>query len=530
MAAVGELISRLNAAGVAVWAEGGQIRVRGAAEVARSALDELKARKVEALAHLAKQPRLRTLPPLTPQPRDGRTPLSLSQWLWYHPKGVPCHAQEQERVPLVLRLTGYLNVSAMEAAYARLFERHEILRTKFHEDVWGVFQAVDESAVPALEVVDVSDLPEADREWRIHEIVLARKWLEVLHAEELPLRLTLFKVDSGVHILAGLINHIAFDFASAKVLFEELITFYGWNCMGLAVQTEPLRLQYADFARWEASWLTPDACERSYQLWDERLAGAPVLDLMAGRERPPNVQSDAKAEAIPIPQELWDRVRLFCRNRGLTPTMALTCACSLLLSRWSGLDQVVTGFITNGRPPGLNGLIGSFIRSRPFHMDFSADPTFDEAVQQARAAYLDANDLRRPTGLKVSRERQLGRVVIDITKWPAPPTTDTRALGLKVEVSRLPKSLITHVTPDVQIRMGELPGSVHGYIGYAADRFSEETIRWFAEGVPRVLDLALSAPQLRLSEILPWDDRPPEAATPDAAARAGVGAPGMIPA
>jgi len=513
VAQIEDLISTLNAAGVSVWAEGGQVRIRGPAQAAKAVVDELTARKAEALDHLLKQPRLRTLPPLVAQPRTGRTPLSLSQWLWYHPRGVPCHAQEQERVPLVLRLSGYLNAPMLQRAYQRLFARHDILRTTYHEDAAGVHQVVGEAS-PELEVIDLTDLPQADREWRIFEIVLARKWTEVIHAEEFPLRLTLFKIADEEHILAGHINHIAFDFSSAKILFDELIVFYVWNCLGVDVQVEPLRRQYADFARWESSWLTPEACERSYRLWDERLANAPLLDLMAGRQRTSTAQGEARAEVIDIPPELWDGVRAFCRSRGLTPTMVLTGVFSLLLSRWSGLDQVVTGFITNGRPPGLNELIGSFIRSRPYHMDFSADPTFDEMVLQSRAAYLDANDLRRPTGPKVSRERQLGRVVIDITKWPIPPSADTRALGLKVELSRLPKSLITHLTPDVQIRMGELPGSIHGYIGYAADRFSEETIQWFANGVARVLGRALEAPHLRLSQLLPLDDRPPEAATP----------------
>jgi hypothetical protein len=411
-------------------------------------------------------------------------------------------------------LTGYLNAPALQRSYAQVLQRHEILRTKFHEDASGVFQALDETAAPELEIVDLTDLPAEDREWRIFEIVLARKWQEVLHAEELPLRLTLFKVDPRVHILAGLVNHIAFDFSSAAVLFDELLDFYAGACLGLEVRPEPLKLQYADFARWESSWLTSEACEHSYRLWAERLAGAPLLDLMAGRERPANVQSEARAEPIESPRELWERVRLFSRSRGLTPTMVLTAVFSLLLGRWGGVDRVVTGFITNGRPPGLPKLIGSFIRSRPYHMDFSADPSFEEMLAQSRSAYLEANDLRRPTGLHVSRQWLLGRAVIDITKWPASPSSGARMLGLQAEVSRLPKSLITHVTPDVQVRMGELPGSVHGYIGYAADRFSAETIRWFVEAVPRVIETGLSTPDVPLSHILPPHDRPPEAVTP----------------
>src|SRR5919202_3545008 len=118
----------------------------------------------------------RRLPLPVPRSGDGAVPLSpLQEQLWFLDRLAP--GQRAYHVTRVLRLTGTIDVDALECAFADVVRRHEILRTVFRVDDSGPVQKVLAEGNARLVVEDLRHLPadrrEAEGEWLLEEAIRA---------------------------------------------------------------------------------------------------------------------------------------------------------------------------------------------------------------------------------------------------------------------------------------------------------------------------------------------------------------------
>ncbi|HEX6911163.1 MAG TPA: amino acid adenylation domain-containing protein, partial [Longimicrobium sp.] len=126
--------------------------------------------------------------------------------------------------------------------------------------------------------------------------------------------------------------------------------------------------------------------------WRGRLAGAPpLLHLPTDRPRPPAQGHRGASEAAWLSPGESARVADLGRREGATVFMVLLAAFGLVLSRWSGQDDVVVGTPIAGRTrPELEGLIGLFLNSLALRTDLSGEPTFAELLRRVRETTLEA--------------------------------------------------------------------------------------------------------------------------------------------
>src|SRR5687768_12156004 len=112
-------------------------------------------------------------------------------------------------VPLLLRMRGELDASALRVALADVIDRHESLRTLFSE-VDGVGQ---QTILDRDNVELVFDLREVAHDGLAAEVSEAAAYCFDL-AREIPVRATLFKLGADEHALLLLQHHIASDAGS----------------------------------------------------------------------------------------------------------------------------------------------------------------------------------------------------------------------------------------------------------------------------------------------------------------------------
>ncbi|HEX2189057.1 MAG TPA: condensation domain-containing protein, partial [Longimicrobiaceae bacterium] len=302
------------------------------------------------------------LPPLVPVGREVPLPLSFAQErLWF------LHQMEPEgaryNMPWSGRLRGHLDAGALERALSELVRRHEALRTTFRPLEQGAVQVIHPAAPAHLPVLDLTGLaPQArEHEARRLEGEDAERPFDLEHGP--LLRATLVRLSDEEHVLLLTMHHIVSDGWSMGVLFRELFTLY--EALSLpsgaarpASPLPPLAVQYAVFAVWQRGWLRGEVLQRQLDWWRERLGGAPpALELPTDRPRPAVASSRGASLMFRLSADVTRGLRSLARRNGATLYMVTHAALDLLLSRWSGQEDLVLGSPTAGRTQvGTEGL------------------------------------------------------------------------------------------------------------------------------------------------------------------------------
>ncbi|MFC6022914.1 condensation domain-containing protein, partial [Plantactinospora solaniradicis] len=90
-------------------------------------------------------------------------------------------------------------------------------------------------------------------------------------------------------------------------------------------------------------WLTGDVLDGQLDYWRDRLDGVPTLELPTDRPRPAQRSSAGAVFDFQIPAEVVDGLRALSRDAGVSMFMTVFAAFNVLLSRYSGQDDIVVG-------------------------------------------------------------------------------------------------------------------------------------------------------------------------------------------
>ncbi|MDQ7807540.1 amino acid adenylation domain-containing protein [Amycolatopsis sp. A133] len=444
----------------------------------------------------------RVRPPLVPVVRPERVPLSFAQWrLWFI--GQLEGPSAVYNVPLVLGLTGTLDVGALEAALGDVVGRHESLRT--------VFPVVDgepvQRVVPAAAVklpLTWSDAP-ADR---VPDLVAEAAGYVFDLAAELPVRIRGCSTGPAEHVLVVLVHHIAADGWSLAVLGRDIAEAYAARLAGAAPAWAALPVQYADYALWQRQLLGSEddpgsLLTRQSAFWRETLADLPE-ELALPFDRPrPAVASHRGAE---VPVAVAAPIGELARLTGVTPFMVVQAALAVLLSRLGAGTDIPLGTPVAGRgDEALHDLVGFFVNTLVLRTDVSGDPTFRELLARVRGADLAAFEHQ---DLPFERLMELLDPPRSLARHPlfqvmlAFDTNNTVSFTLPgLRVGELDVPGRDSAKFDLNFALRESAGSagVTGVIEYATDLFDHDTVLALAERFTALLGQLTTDPDRPVS-------------------------------
>ena len=449
------------------------------------------------------------LPPLFPVARVAPLPLSFAQErLWF------LHAMQPDEVGYNMsfpaRLVGRLDAAALERALGALAERHESLRTTFRPVERGAVQVVHPAAPAHLPVLDLTGLAPQAREREARRLALedAARPFDLEHGP--LLRATLVRLADEEHVLLLSMHHIVSDGWSMGVLQRDLFTLYDSFSRGPESRPPPLPplpVQYADFAVWQRGWLHGDALQRQLDWWRTHLDGAPPgLELPTDRPRPAVVSGRGALIHLRVPAETTSSLRALARHEGATLYMVTRAALDLLLSRWSGQEDLVVGSpIANRTRVELDGIIGFFVNTLALRTDLSGDPTFRELLGRVREVTLGAyahQDLPFERLVEeVAPERSLSHTplfqvmfALQNAEVEAAPSLE----GLRLE--QFPLEWNSAVF-DLGLDLLETNGELVGAIRFRTDLFDPATALRMAAQYQTLLGAVCASPEERLSRL-----------------------------
>ena len=408
-------------------------------------------------------------------------------------------------IPIVMKLAGHLNVEALERSLNEIVRRHEVLRTTFSVVEGEPVQVIKDAEQVRLAFDDLSHMQEEEREQRAREATAHEARLGFDLSAGPLLRVKLIRMTDDEHIAVMTMHHIVSDGWSMGVLIKEVAALYEAYTNGEQSPLEELEVQYADFAVWQRQWLQGEVLEQQMDYWRRQLTALPVLDLPTDHPRPPSPTHRGASLSFLLPPDLTLDLKAISRRLGATLFMTLVAAFKLLLSRYSGQQDISVGTpIANRNRVETEPLIGFFVNQLVLRTSVSASQSFVELLRRVREVTLEAythQDL--PFEMLVEElapQRDFSRSPLTQVEFALQnaPLDSINFSGLTI--SSLPAdSAIAKF--DLTLAMSESKEGLKGTLEYNTDLYCESTASRMLTHFQRLLGAVLERPYERISEI-----------------------------
>jgi len=303
--------------------------------------------------------------------------------------------------PLLLRISGPLNVIALQQSLQEIVRRHEVLHSVFRVIDGKVIQIVVAPQEFSLPVTRLDGSPEA-REQQMKEIV-QREAMQPFDLERGPmLRGQLMRMQQDDYFLQLTTHTILYDDWSTGVVIRELLEMYTSFAAGGPPTTTPLPFQYGDFIRWQRTRLQGPEFESHLDFWRQQLNSATTFEHLATDFVRPssNAHMGAKLTTV-LPEAQVDSLKRLCRQERVSLFMVLLAGFKCVLHRYSGHNDIGIGSCAGNRAlVEVEGLIGRFGNTMVLRTDLTGNPSFSELLRRVREVTLIASShLEVPFGM-----------------------------------------------------------------------------------------------------------------------------------
>ncbi len=423
--------------------------------------------------------------------------------LWYLDQLTP--GTGVYNVPYVVRIHGTLNVEAFHQALNALVARHEVLRTVFLAPGGNPVPVVLKKWNVELKQYDLRHLQGTEQDTEADRIVKHESSRPFNFSRDLMLRAALIRLAEDEYLLVHVAHHIATEFGSTQLMYQELSPLYEGLVSGRpAILPEP-HIQYSDFALWQSRYLQGERLEELVAYWKRQLTGAAQLNLPTDRPRPPLASLRGTRYPMKLSREQLQAITDLSLASGTTPFRGTCAAFNVFLHCWSGQDDISIGSPVSPKSSRrLEGAIGFFVNTLVLRSDLSGDPTFRELMKRVgdvvRGAieHADLTFDKLVEALKPPREAgrmPLFQVNFRILKAPVP------ALELKGLAITPPKFVDTGTAKfDLALELEAATGQ-NGFFEYSTDLFDQSTIAQMAKDFEAILMGLMAEPDVPISQV-----------------------------
>ncbi len=394
-----EFLSYLRSLDIRLSIEEDRLRINAPKGVVTLELrDQIVARKAEILAFLQSTAcsslvDSSSLPvkKIQPMPRDGEIPLSSSQLrLWFLEKLAP--GDIAYTIPTLVQFEGKLDATALEKSLNAVIRRHESLRTTFSNGSANIpVQVIHPPFWMALPIQDVSDLPDSERE-TAGLAFIKDQTIRPFDLENGPLiRANLIRLSDRCHWLFVNLHHIISDGWSTGILFAEISMLYQAFSQRQISPLPELPVQFADYVLWQRQSATEQILQAQLAYWQKKLSGnLPILELPADFSRPKQQTTHGATYRRIIPAELSTQLKMVASKQAVTLFHFLQAAFSVLLNRYTGLEDILVGTANANRSQqAIENLIGFFVNTLPLRFNLAGNPAFTDLLKQVREVSLE---------------------------------------------------------------------------------------------------------------------------------------------
>ena len=404
-------------------------------------------------------------------------------------------------MPQAVMLEMKLDRQRVEDTFRKLIERHQSFRTSFEivegEPVQRIHDKVDFN-LEWIEMNNCEDLSAQSCE-KIRQ--RAAYFIRPFELKNAPLlRAGVIKLSEVQYILLCDMHHIISDASSMAILVKEFALIY----QGLALPE--LVIQYKDFAMWQNESVNKKRIQEMEQYWLESFKAPFPGSGLAPDHADGEVDCiEGRRETIELRWNLVERVRNLTVKTGTTMHMLSLAAFYVLLSRYSGQEDITVGLPVAGRRHAdLEGVIGMFVNTLALRNYPEGNKTFMEFLHEVRESALDAykyqeyplEDLINKLGLlRESGKNPLFEIIFEYRNNDG---YDMELGGIKA----VPFTLVNKTAKfDLEMDVVEKDGCMWCSIEYRTGNFKEETIKRMLGDFEEILEEIAVNPEIRIKDI-----------------------------
>ncbi len=359
--------------------------------------------------------------------------------------------------------TDDIDISSLENAVNELIARHESLRTHFENRNGKIVQVIDEASE-----IKVQKLTE-------DEIYTFSRAFDLSCSPLIRVGCSKDTVIIGMH-------HITVDGETMPTLFRELNELY------MGRELPEAAVQYGEFA------VTETDTEESEKYWlDIFSEEVPSLELPTdfARKEAQSFNGNVHYERIDI--TLHDKIKDKSKELGITPYVFYMACFNILLSKYSGNEDIVVGMPISGRSSRYLDTVGMFVNTIALRSKPEGNKTVEELLTEIKDSSIEAIDnqsypfgeLVKKLNIEVGGRNPLYDVMLAYQSYEM---TDITFGDRKVELLPLPA---TNAKCDLTFNILPRENDVVLAAEYCTDLYIEKTVQKLTHSFRIILEKAL---------------------------------------
>jgi amino acid adenylation domain-containing protein len=289
-------------------------------------------------------------------------------------------------IPSLFKITGTLNIEALNNAVNVIISRHEILRTYFIQK-----GDLKQFTKPEFSIqIQTSTFHEELNEKQLPQIIIDNIH-KPFNLSELPLiRANVYYFSNNCSLLVFVFPHIIIDLYSKEIFARELTELYNAIDNNKSLPVFQNATNYCESLNAFDQWIKSEAGIKMLTEWTKDLPDiTKSIDLPSDKSSYSDLSPNGKRLLFSIHKDLSSKIDGFAKQQSLNSfTILLTCY-AILLYRLSNQESITIGVpFTNRRSENSKNTFGCFVNVLPLEVDFSNNPTGLDLLKQIRLSLL----------------------------------------------------------------------------------------------------------------------------------------------
>ncbi|MEA5517931.1 amino acid adenylation domain-containing protein [Limnoraphis robusta] len=397
---------------------------------------------------------------------------------------------------------GSLNPIAFEQAWQQVINRNSILRTAFvWENLEKPLQVVGREVKAVTLYQDWQHLTLEQHKTQLNFFLKTQR-KQGFNLSKAPLMsFNLIQVQDDIYQFIWTYHHLLLDGWSVPLIVKEFITLYETIIQGQNLPLEKPR-PYRDYI----AWLKQQDLSNAQTFWSQILQGLTTPTTISRQTDRFNSQNQNYQEQhLQLSEEITEKILSFAKQNKLTVNTLVQAAWAIILSYYSGENDVIFGATYSGRPTNLMNaeqIVGLFINTLPVRIYIDGKETLLQWIKQLQSQQIEAQqyqyiplvDIHRLS--EIPRNLPLFESLVIFENYPVDATLKKSLNNLKIknvstqEQTNYPLTL--YAVSDSQLSLK---------LVYDSEHFNSVTITQIVEYLNTLLFSIITNPQQKLYQL-----------------------------